>query len=140
VRAFGPTRLAETIKFHQTIGCHLMIVGGDRRFTDPEGSKRYAEEMNVAAEALKKGGSIAAITTTRKSSPRWATPPIGICSPSAPARTCFSSLLKRYPGRFKTLHMRGKVPKGAIITSQESPVPLAATAAPAKDVENAVRP
>ena len=49
VRAFGPQRLDATTGYYETIGGKLLIVGGDGRFADPEGSKAYAEEMNAAA-------------------------------------------------------------------------------------------
>lgn len=46
--------LAKTIDFHKTIGCRYLIVPGDKRFSQPEGSKELAEIFNTAAEALKK--------------------------------------------------------------------------------------
>ncbi len=48
--------LKKTVEFHKTIGCPFLIVPGDGRFTDPEKSKVYAEEMTKAAEALKPEG------------------------------------------------------------------------------------
>ena len=49
-------KLKETISFHKTIGCTFLIVPGDKRFTDPEKSKEFAEFMNKTAEALKAEG------------------------------------------------------------------------------------
>lgn len=45
--------LRPTIEFHQTIGCRFLIVPGDSAFTDPEKSRELAEVFNRAAEALK---------------------------------------------------------------------------------------
>jgi len=47
-------KLAETLAFHQEIGCQYLIVPGDKRFWDPEGSKELADIFNLAAAQLKK--------------------------------------------------------------------------------------
>jgi len=44
--------LAKTIEFHQTIGCKYLIVPGDGRFWDPEGSKELAAIFNEADRIL----------------------------------------------------------------------------------------
>jgi sugar phosphate isomerase/epimerase len=44
--------LAQTIEFHQIIGCKYLIVPGDGRFSQPEGSKELAEIFNEAAHTL----------------------------------------------------------------------------------------
>src|SRR5262245_13964628 len=44
--------LRKSVDFHKTIGCRFLIVPGDRRFTDPEKSKEFAEFLNQTAEAL----------------------------------------------------------------------------------------
>lgn len=54
--SFEGDNLKKTVEFHKTIGCRFLIVPGDRRFTDPEQSKQYADFMNKAAEALKAEG------------------------------------------------------------------------------------
>lgn len=46
--------LPRTIEFHKEIGCRYLCVPGDRRFTDPEGSKELAEIFNEAAAKLEK--------------------------------------------------------------------------------------
>jgi sugar phosphate isomerase/epimerase len=48
--------LAETIAFHQALGCKYLIVPGDGRFADPEKSRELAEIFNAAAEQLKPQG------------------------------------------------------------------------------------
>jgi sugar phosphate isomerase/epimerase len=45
--------IQSTIEFHQTIGCRFLVVPNDGAFTDPEKSKLLAEEFNKAAETLK---------------------------------------------------------------------------------------
>jgi sugar phosphate isomerase/epimerase len=127
IRALRGERFAQTVKFHQMLGCHLLIVGGDPRFTDPEASKVYAAEMNTASEALKKEGlycghhnhkeEFTAVGDTtywdlfaqRTSQDVFLQLDIGWAFMAGldPA-----TLIKRYPGRFKTLHLRGKVPPG----------------------------
>jgi sugar phosphate isomerase/epimerase len=54
--SFNDDALAGTIDFHKTIGCKYLVVPGDKRFTDPEGSKELAEIFNRSAEALKRVG------------------------------------------------------------------------------------
>ncbi len=46
--------LKGTVEFHKEIGCKYLIVPGDKRFSDPDGSKELAEIFNKAAEQLKK--------------------------------------------------------------------------------------
>jgi sugar phosphate isomerase/epimerase len=48
--------LKQTIEFHQTLGCKYIIVPGDRRFSEPEGSQQLAAIFNRAAEQLKPFG------------------------------------------------------------------------------------
>ena len=45
--------LPATIEFHRAIGCSFLIVPGDGAFADPEKSKPLAEEFNKVAETLK---------------------------------------------------------------------------------------
>ena len=54
--SFVGDKLKQTVDFYKTIGCKLLIVPGDGRFTDPEKSKEFAEFMNKTAEALKPEG------------------------------------------------------------------------------------
>jgi sugar phosphate isomerase/epimerase len=51
-----PGNLKKTIEFHKTIGCKFLIVPGDGRFTHPEKSKEYAQLLTDAAAALKPEG------------------------------------------------------------------------------------
>jgi sugar phosphate isomerase/epimerase len=48
--------LKKTVDFHQAIGCKYLIVPGDRRFSQPDGSKELAEIFNTAAEQLEEVG------------------------------------------------------------------------------------
>lgn len=54
--SFSENSLPATIDFHKAIGCKYLVVPGDKRFSDPEGSKELAEIFNKTAEALKKVG------------------------------------------------------------------------------------
>jgi len=45
--------LQKSIDFHQQLGCKYLIVPGDRRFSQPDGSKELAEIFNQIAEQLK---------------------------------------------------------------------------------------
>lgn len=47
-------RLAQTVEFHQELGCKYLIVPGDKRFSQPEGSRELADIFNLAAAKLKK--------------------------------------------------------------------------------------
>lgn len=51
-----PANLRKTVEFHKTIGCKFLIVPGDGRFTHPEKSKEYAQLLTEAAAALKPEG------------------------------------------------------------------------------------
>ncbi len=46
--------LKKTVDFHKVIGCKYLCVPGDKRFSQPDGSKELAEIFNKAAEELKK--------------------------------------------------------------------------------------
>jgi len=46
--------LAKTVEFHKAIGCKYLIVPGDGRFSNRDGSKELAEIFNEAARQLKK--------------------------------------------------------------------------------------
>lgn len=54
--SFEAKSIQKTIDFHSAIGCKYLIVPGDKRFSDPEQSKLYAELMNKASELLKPHG------------------------------------------------------------------------------------
>lgn len=45
--------LDKTVEFHKIIGCKYLVVPGDNRFSQPDGSKELAEIFNKAAERLK---------------------------------------------------------------------------------------
>jgi sugar phosphate isomerase/epimerase len=126
--SFAPDKLQETVAFHKTIGCRFLIVPGDKRFTDPDGSKEYAKAMTDAAAALKAHGlscghhnhtgefkaadggktywDLFAERTSKdvilQQDMGWTT-----MAGLVPAE-----LVRRYPGRTKTCHIKPKVPKG----------------------------
>jgi sugar phosphate isomerase/epimerase len=53
VGSFKGDELKRTIEFHQILGCKLLIVPGDRDFTNPEKNQALAETFNQTAQALK---------------------------------------------------------------------------------------
>ena len=126
--------LKKTIEFHKTIGCAFLICPGDKRFTDPEKSKEFAELMNKAAEALKPEGlfcgyhnhaqefkehegktwmDLFAERTTKdviiQQDAGWT-----IAAGHDPA-----AFVKKHPGRVKTTHIKAKLRKGAPEGSKE---------------------
>jgi len=48
-----PDKIQATIEFHKTIGCKYLCIPGDKRFSQPDGSKELAEIFNKAAAMLK---------------------------------------------------------------------------------------
>lgn len=133
--SFAPDKIKDTIAFHKTIGCRFLVVPGDKRFTDPEGSKEYAKVMNDAAAALKPEGlwcghhnhtgEFKAIDKTtywdlfaqRTSKDVILQQDMGWTSV---ANLNPAELVRRYPGRTRTCHIKAKVPKGKEIIGQDS--------------------
>ncbi len=123
---FEGDELKKTIEFHKIIGCPLLIVPGDKRFTDPEKSKEYAALMTKAAEALKPEGLAcghhnhthefdAAEGTTywhlfadRTSPDVFMEMDIGWVREAGLDPVV---LMKKYPGRIRTTHIKAKPDK-----------------------------
>lgn len=125
IRALRSERLAQTADFYTTLGAKLLIVGGDKRFTDPEGSKAYADEMNVAAAALRPYGLFcghhnhteeftkAGDTTFWHLFAERTSPDVFLqldVGWALAAGLDPIALMRRYPGRIKTVHL--KTPPG----------------------------
>ena len=125
--SFRGDALQKTIDFHQTIGCKYLIVPGDGAFTNPEGSKTFAELFNKTAEVLKPLGmfcgyhnhtgefakvdgktyyDLFAERTTKdvvlQQDVGW----------TAAAGLDPVELIKKYPGRFKIMHFKPHVTGG----------------------------
>lgn len=127
--SFGPDKIKETIAFHKTIGCNLLIVPGDKRFTDAEGSKEYARLLTEAGAALKPEGLACGhhnhthefekapggdktwwdLFAERTSKDVVLQQDIGwtVVAGHDPI-----ALIKRYPGRTRSAHIKAKLPKG----------------------------
>jgi sugar phosphate isomerase/epimerase len=124
---FEADKLEKTIEFHKTIGCRFLIVPGDRRFTDPEKSKEFAELMTKTAEKLKpqdlfcgyhnhtgefqKDGDKTYwdLFAERTSKDVVLQQDVGH---SVYAGMDPVALVKKYPGRTKTTHIKGRLPQG----------------------------
>ena len=126
--SFTGDALKKTIEFHKTIGCTLLICPGDKRFTDAEKSKEFADLFNKAAEQLKPEGlycgyhnhahefsktgettwwDLFAERTSKdvvlQQDAGWT-----IAAGKDPAEYA-----RKYPGRTKTTHIKSKLPKGS---------------------------
>ena len=126
---FGPDKLKKTVEFHKTIGCSFLIVPGDGRFTHPEKSKEYAEVMNKAAEALKPEGMFTGhhnhtgeFAKAEGEKTYWDLF-VERTSKDVVLQIDFGhaiyggidcvSLVKKAAGRVKSVHVKGRLPKGA---------------------------
>jgi len=123
---FEGDELKKTIAFHKTIGCSLLIVPGDKRFTDPTESKKYAEIMTKAAEALKAEGMFCGhhnhvdefkkvddttywnLFADRTSKDVFMEMDIGWVREAGLDPV---DLMKRYPNRIRTVHIKAKPEK-----------------------------
>ena len=127
--AFVGDELKKTIDFHAAIGCTLLIVPGDGRFSHPEKSKEYADAMNKAAEGLKPAGLFCGHhnhTSEFKTAPGGKTywdlfaertskdvvlqQDVGWTTVAGKDPVEY---VRKYPGRTKTTHFKAKLPKGA---------------------------
>ncbi len=126
--AFAGDELKKTIEFHQAIGCTLLIVPGDGRFTDPEKSKEFADSMNRTAEALKPLGMSCGyhnhVKEFEKSGDKsWWDLFAERTTKDVVLQIDFGhaifagvdgpALVRKSPGRVKTTHIKGRLPRGA---------------------------
>ena len=113
--------LQKTIAFHKTIGCKFLVVPGDGAFTDPEKSKALAETFSQAAAALKPEGLYCGYHNHTKEFSKdgdktyW-----DLFAERTPADVVLQQdvgwtthagldpveLIKRYPGRTKSVHFK----------------------------------
>jgi sugar phosphate isomerase/epimerase len=125
--SFEGDALNKTIDFHKTIGCKFLIVPGERRFTDPEKSKEYAELMNKTAQALKSEGMFCGhhnhTTEFKKADGKTYWELFGERTSKdvilqmdigwvREAGLDPVDLIKKFPGRIKTTHVKAKPPSG----------------------------
>ncbi len=116
-----------TVDFHKTIGCKYLIVPGDSRFTDPEGSKELAEIFNKAAEELKKVDMYTGYhnhthefekvgdTTYWELFAQRTIPEVVLQQDvgwTTAARQDPVALIRKYPGRHKVIHCKPTVVDG----------------------------
>lgn len=126
--SFVGDALKKTIDFHKTIGCNLLIVPGDGRFQHPEKSKEYAELMTKTAEALKPEGLYTGHHNHTQEfakaegdktywdlflerTPKEVVVQIDFGHALYAGLDCVA-LVKKAPGRVKSTHVKGRLPKG----------------------------
>lgn len=126
-KAFLPENIKKTIAFHKTIGCRFLIVPGDGRYSHPEQSKEYAKLLTEAAAQLKADGLFCGhhnhttefkkdgdktyfdLFAERTSKDVVIQQDVGwtVAAGLDPV-----AIVKKYPGRIKTTHIKAKLPKG----------------------------
>jgi sugar phosphate isomerase/epimerase len=127
--SFEGAKLKETIAFHKTIGCKFLIVPGDGRFFDPVKSKDYAEFLNKTAEALKPEGLFCGHhnhdkehTAKDGDKSMWdhfaERTSKDVILQNDVGHTRYAGLdpvdvLKKHPGRTKSIHVKDRLPKDA---------------------------
>lgn len=119
--------LAKTIAFHKTLGCSLLIVPSDKRFTDPAQHKAYAETMSKAAEALAKADMVCGYHNHTVefdkvgNSTYWhsfadnTSKQVALELDIGWARKAGQdpvALMKAYPGRIRSVHVKAKPEEG----------------------------
>lgn len=125
---FSPEKIKDTIAFHKTIGCKFLIVPGDKRFSDKEKSKEYAELLNRTSVALKPHGLFCGhhnhtseFDKAEGDKTYWdlfaerTKKEVVLqqdCGWTVVAGLDPVALIKRYPGRTKVTHIKAKIPKG----------------------------
>jgi sugar phosphate isomerase/epimerase len=126
---FKEDKIKATIAFHKTIGCSFLIVPGDKRFTQPEPSKEYAEFMTKAAETLKAEGLFTGhhnhtqefakadgdktyfdLFAERTSKDVILQQDMGHTMAAGVDPT---AIVKKYPGRIKTTHLKNRPAKAS---------------------------
>jgi sugar phosphate isomerase/epimerase len=128
--AFVGDALAKTIDFHKTIGCKFLIVPGDSRFTDPVKSRDFAEFMNKTAEALKPEGLFCGYHNhvdeclKKDGDKSYWDLFAGRTSKEVVLQIDFGhaiyagvdcvAAVRNSPGRIKTTHVKGRLPKGTV--------------------------
>ncbi|HVR75331.1 MAG TPA: sugar phosphate isomerase/epimerase, partial [Planctomycetota bacterium] len=126
--SFVGDALKRTIDLHRTIGCSLLIVPGDGRFTSPDKSRELADLLNKAAEALKPEGMFCGYHNHTKEFGKaegdktWWDLFAERTTKDVVLQIDFGhaiyagvdpvALVRKSPGRVKTTHIKGRLPKG----------------------------
>lgn len=120
--------LKKTIDFHRTIGCSLLIVPGDPRITTPDKSKEFADLLNKTAEALKPEGMFCGYHNhshefeKAEGGKTWWDLFAERTTKDVVLQIDFGhaiyagvdsvALVRKNPGRIKSTHIKGRLPKG----------------------------
>jgi sugar phosphate isomerase/epimerase len=126
--SFEAGKIQKTIDFHKAIGCTLLIVPGDGRFSHPEKSKQYAEIHTKAVDKLKAVGMASGHhnhTSEFKDAGNGKTywdlfaerTPKEVVLQQDVGWTVVAGkdpvmYVRKYPGRTLTSHFKAKLPKG----------------------------
>lgn len=124
--SFSEANLQNTIDFHAAIGCKYLIVPGDGRFTNPDKWKELADIFNKTAEILKPLGMFCGYHCHTGEFKKlgdktfWelfaenTTQDVVLqqdCGWSYVAGQDPAALIRKYPGRSRTLHIKPSVVK-----------------------------
>lgn len=117
--------LKKTIDFHKTLGCKNLIVSMDKRATDPEKSKELARLLNDAAKALAPAGLACGYHNHAEEFQKagdktyWdllaerTSKDVILqqdCGWSTAAGQDPAALVRKYPGRTRSTHIKAKLP------------------------------
>ena len=126
--SFEGDALKKTIDSHKTIGCKYLICPGDPRFTNAEKSKELADLFSKTAEALKPEGMFCGYHNhthefeKAEGDKTWWDLFAERTAKDVVLQIDFGhaiyagvdcvALVKKNPGRIKTTHIKGRLPKG----------------------------
>lgn len=132
--SFVGDNLKKTVEFHKVLGCRFLIVPSDGRFTKPDESKVFATFMNDTAKALKPDGLACGYHNhshehEQKDGDKtyWdlfaERTSKDVILQNDVGHTRFAGLdpvdvIKKHPGRTKTTHIKGRLPKDAPATAK----------------------
>jgi sugar phosphate isomerase/epimerase len=127
--SFFGDALKKTVEFHKTIGCNFLICPGDPRFTKAADAAGFADSFNKAAEALKAEGMACGFHNhtgefaKAEGEKSWWDLFVERTSKDVVLQVDFGhalyagidcvGLVKKAPGRVRTTHVKGRLPKGA---------------------------
>ena len=126
--SFFGDALKKTVEYHKTIGCTFLICPGDGRFTKAADAAAFADSFNKAAEALKAEGMACGFHNhtgefaKAEGDKSWWDLFVERTSKDVVMQVDFGhalyagidcvGLVKKAPGRVRTTHVKGRLPKG----------------------------
>jgi sugar phosphate isomerase/epimerase len=126
--SFFGDALKKTVEFHKAIGCAFLICPGDGRFTKAADAAAFADQFNKAADALKAEGMACGFHNhtaefgKAEGDKTWWDLFVERTSKDVVLQVDFGhalyagvdcvGLVKKAPGRVRTTHVKGRLPKG----------------------------